>query len=212
LLARSLFALVVMVPLGACPGPKVPTAQDSADYLGLAQRTTRTYQLGGGITETHDVTESSIVSETGGLVFDVIAKQNGFVTEATQDRTYSIEVGVDAARIRRLYDCIVRCGELSQPIDLFPIPLDEGAQAETTVDVSVTENGGAPVVTSETHTILVGSETDVTVPAGNYTGYQVSWSRARADQSDTAVLVLVPDVGVVRWDGFDGSRLELAAQ
>lgn len=207
-----LAVLVVPAALAAaCPGPPDPTPADAAAYLGLEAGTTRTYQLGAGLTETHEMTTSSIISEEGGLVFDLVAKQNGFVTNDTQDRTFAIEVGVDAARVRRFYDCIVRCGELSAPVALFPIPLDEGGQEQTALDVSVSENGGAPTVEAETHTVLVGAESEVTVPAGTYTGFSVSWTRARASQSDTAILVIVPDVGIVRWDGFDGSRLELMA-
>ena len=144
----QLLALATAALLAACPGPPDPTPADAAAYLGLADGTTRTYQAGQGITETHDISASSIISEGGGLVFDVVAKQNGFVTEETQDRTFAVEVGVDFARVRRLYDCIVRCGELSAPIALFPIPLDTGGQEQTAVEVSVSENNGAPVVSS----------------------------------------------------------------
>lgn len=208
-LAR-LLVVAAAATLTACPVPPDPTPADAAAYLGLADGVTHTYQVGQGITETHDITTSSIISEQGGLVFDVVAKQNGFVTDETQDRTFAVEVGVDYARVRRLFDCIVRCGELSAPIALFPIPLDEGEQAQSTVDVSTSVNNGTPVVTSETHTVLVGAEAEVTVPAGSYTGTSVSWTRARDAGSDTAILVVVPEVGIVRWDGFDGSRLELA--
>lgn len=198
-----------LVSLAACPGPPDPTAADAAAYLGLGEGVTHGYQVGQGITETHEVSASSIIPAEGSLVFDVVAKQNGFVTDATQDRTLAIEVDVDVARVRRLYDCVVRCGELSAPVALFAIPFDEGEQQQTAVDVSVSENNGAPVVVSETHTVLVGGETDVTVPAGEFTGTTVSWTRARDGATDTAILVVVPEVGVVRWDGFDGSRLEL---
>lgn len=201
--------LAVLPALVACPGPPDPTPADAATYLGLEAGATRTYQIGEGLTETLDISTSSIVSEEGGLVFDLIARQNGFVTAATQDRTFSLEVGVDYARVRRFHDCIVRCGELSAPIALFPIPLDEGGQEQSSVELSVTENNGAPVVTRETHTVLVGAETEVTVPAGSFAGISVSWTRARESQSDTAILVIAPDEGIVRWDGFDGSRLEL---
>lgn len=205
----QLLTVVVAAALVACPGPPDPTPADAAAYLGLAAGATRTYQVGQGITETHDVTTSSIMSEQGGLVFDLVAKQNGFVTDETQDRTFAVEVGVDYARVRRLFDCIVRCGDLSAPIALFPIPLDAGGQEQTAVDVSVSENNGAPVTSSETHTVLVAAEAEVSVPAGSFTGFSVSWTRARDAGSDTAILVVVPDVGIVRWDGFDGSRLEL---
>lgn len=205
--ATLTFALLPL--LVACPGPPDPTAADAAANLGLEAGTTRSYQKGEGLTETVDISTSSIVSESGGLVFDLIARDNGFVTAATQDRTFALEVGVDYARVRRFHDCIVRCGELSAPIALFPIPLDEGGQEQSSVEVSVTENNGAPVVTSETHTVLVGAETEVTVPAGSFTGFSVSWTRAREGQSDTAILVIAPDEGIVRWDGFDGARLEL---
>lgn len=208
-LASCPVVMLVALVLAACPGPPDPTPADAAAYLGLAAGVTHTYQLAPGITEAHELSTSSMVSEEGGLVFDRIAKQNGFVTAETQDRTFALEVGVDYARVRRLYDCVVRCGELSAPIELFPIPLDTGEQAQSTVEVSVSENGGAPTVQSETHTVLVGDEVEVTVPAGTWSGFSVSWSRAREAQSDTAILVVVPEVGIVRWDGFDGSRLEL---
>ncbi|MCC7072626.1 MAG: hypothetical protein IT383_14960 [Deltaproteobacteria bacterium] len=208
---RLLLTVVgTVAALAACPGPPAPTPADAAAYLGLGEGVTHVYQVGQGITETHELSTSSIISEDGGLVFDLVATQNGFVTDATQDRTFAIEVGVDYARVRRVYDCIVRCGELSAPIALFAIPLDEGEQNQGAVDVSVSENGGAPVVASETHTVLVGGETEVTVPAGSYTGTTVSWTRASEGATDTAILVVVPEVGIVRWDGFDGSRLELA--
>src|SRR5688572_9154294 len=147
--ARVLVVVMALVP--GCPQPDLPTAEDTAAYLGLAIGKTTTFAIDENVDETHELTQSSILSQDG-LVFEHIAKQNGFLT---QERTFALEVDADSAQIVRQNDCIVECGELDKPIALFGVPLDEGAQAETDVVVSKSTNGQDAGTVEESHSILV---------------------------------------------------------
>ena len=55
---------------------------------------------------------------------------------------------------------------------------------------------------------------DVTVPAGTFNAFIVSWAKtiidaAGAETTETAVLHWAPDIGIVRHETFDGVTLDL---
>ncbi len=197
--------------LAGCPPAHVPGPADTAAYLGLADGAVQTYAdvsgNGGNVTETHEVHTSSVLpaaDNPDGLVFDVLAKRNGF---AVDGRTFTLEVLVDSARIVRFFDCIEKCGQPSAPVDLGPVPLKAGKSTQTEVDVDVT---GADVGTShETHLFVVGDQADVGVPAGDFSAFSVTWTRTDADGAHTSILKIAPDDGIVSWDGEDGAQLRL---
>lgn len=202
--------LSVLVPLAslvvsasACPPPEVPGPQDAAAYLGLAVGSTATFAAG-DVAATLETKQSSVLRDDA-LVFDLIAKESGFVKD---DRTFTLAVGVDSTALVRFFDCISRCGQPSADIPFLNIPLRTGDSSETAVEVAVSENGIDAGVVAETHTLIVGDEAEVTVPAGTFTGFTVSWSRVRDGASQTSLLTIVPDTGIVAWQTFDGADLQ----
>lgn len=210
----------------ACKPPAVPGPEDGASYLGLGKGKTLTYDLGGSLSETHEMKESSLLVE-GRLVFDVLARQNGF---AVEERTLTLAVGVEDVQIVRFFDCITRCGQPAEPIPFLALPLDEGQQSEIEVDIALSRNGADEGTVTEKHLFIVGAASDVTVPAGTFPAHTVSWTRTVDGQSESAVLRIspagvppggfaqardgdeppAPGAGIVSWDGFDGSQLRLA--
>ena len=207
---RGLAAAATVLWLAGCPGPRQPTAADAAAYLGLAAGTTFSYAAGANLTETHDVKTSSILAGDD-VVFDVLAKQNGFEVD---ERTLSIDVGVKDVKLARFFDCITNCGQPSAPVDFLTVPLKSGQQHQTEVDVVQTHNGNPLPSTHETHTLVVGDESDVTVPAGTFTGFTVAWTRDQDGDVKTSVFVLVPRPGARGCDDAgpcDGSDKCVAA-
>jgi len=191
--------------LVACDPPLVPTAEDTAAYLGLVDGKTFTY-AGSNVTETHEIKKSSLVAPDT-LTFDIIAKQNGFIVD---DRTLTLELSVDAVRLARFFDCVTRCGQPSTKIDVFEIPLDGGNQKQTDVEVALTENGADAGTAQERHTFLVNNAAPVTVAGEELEGFLVSWTRVRDDDTETSLFTIVEDRGIVKWTGFDGTEIALA--
>lgn len=198
-------ALLAVVPLAlvACQPPDVPTPADSAAYLGLSAGTVVAFDATGTDAEL-EVKQSSVLRDNA-LVFDLISKQQGFIQD---DRTFTIAVGVEETSIVRFADCIQRCGTPDADIPFVTVPFDPGDNAETDVSVTVVANGAEESVTAEKHTILVGDEIDTTVPAGEFTGFNISWTRDRDGDAQTSLLVIVPEVGIVSWQTFDGASLK----
>lgn len=196
----SLVALVVPA-LAACPPPDVPTPEDAAAYLGLSAGSLVEFDAAGA-NASLEVKQSSLLRDDA-LVFDLIAKEQGFVVD---DRTFSIAVGVEETSIVRFFDCIQRCGTPAADIPFVTVPLDSGDSAETDVNVTVVVNGEESEA-EEKHTILVSGEEDIAVPAGNFTGFKVSWTRAREGDRQNSLLTIAPDVGIVAWQTFDGKEL-----
>lgn len=204
-MALSRLVLVAPALLGAlaCQPPDVPTPEDAAAYLGLAAGSTVDFDSAGSVA-TLEVKQSSLLRDDA-LVFDLISKEQGFVKD---ERTFTIAVGVEATSIVRFADCIQRCGTPDADIPFVTVPLDSGDSAETDVTVTVLANGVEESVTTEKHTILVGGEAETTVPAGDFTGFTVSWTRARDEATQTSLLTIVPEVGIVAWKTFDGGDLK----
>lgn len=195
---------VVVACAAGCTPPDVRGPEDTAAYLGLAVGSTTTF-ASGDLEATLETKQSSLLRDDA-LVFDLLAKESGFVKD---DRTFSLAVDVDGAQLARFFDCVSRCGQPAADIPFLKIPLETGDSTDTTVDVVVSENGIETGTAAETHTVIVGDEAEITVPAGTFTGFTVSWTRVRADVPQTSLLTIVPDTGIVAWTTFDGGELEL---
>lgn len=195
--------LLAPLVLAGCPPPHVPGPADAAAYLGMVAGTTATFQSG-PLEATLEMKTSSLLRDEA-LVFDLLSKESGFVKD---DRTFTIAVGVNETALVRFFDCISKCGQPSEDIPFLAVPLQAGDSVETTVDVVVTEPSEAERTVVETHTLVVGEESAVTVPAGTFTGFTVSWSRVRDDVAQTSRMTIVPDTGIVSWSTFDGAELQ----
>lgn len=205
---RSVAALAVVgsnLVVGACaPTTQAPTAAGAAAHLGLVAATSITFDVGGGLTETHTIMESSVLVPEH-LVFDIVARDSGgFLVE---DRTFSIAVGPEAATLVRFSDCVRSCRLPMSPIAFVSIPLDGGRSSETTVDVKITDSSGAETSVEERHTVVVSEAKELSTPAGLFEAHAVSWTRARAGSTSLAVAHIAPGTGIVAWDGFDGKEL-----
>ena len=203
---------LIVAAVAACPAPTdVVTPDDGAAYLGLVDGTTQTYRAGAGLTETHEVKKSDVLF-AGGLSVDVLAKQNGF---ANDERTLSFGIDVQQVSIVRFFDCLAHCAQPDQPIAFLNWPLDEGdvVVGEAVVNELV---AGETTTHEERHTTTVGASQSITVPAGTFDAFPITWQRTTTDaagveSSDSAVLYLSPDTGVVKHETFDGTTLELDA-
>jgi hypothetical protein len=201
--ASALAPLVAAALLAACPAPHVPGPEDAAAYLGIAAGSTLAFQSG-AVEATIEMRASSVLRDEA-LVFDLLSKESGFVND---DRTFSIAVSAADARLVRFFDCISKCGQPNTDIPFLAVPLVAGDSFETQVDVKNIVNGQDAGTSVETHTIIVGDEAEVTVPAGAFTGFTLSWSRVRDDVVQTSLMTIVPDTGIVSWSTFDGAELE----
>lgn len=201
------FVLAPVTGFLACQAPDVPTPEDTAAYLGLVVGETIPFDSSGADAAL-EVKQSSVLRD-GALVFDLVSKESGFVQD---DRTFTMALDAESARIVRFADCIQTCGQPDADIAFAQIPLDTGASADTQVNVTVTRNGAeeAPVV--ESHTVLVGDEGEITVPAGTFTAFTVSWTRARNGDAQTSLLRIAPGTGIVSWQTFDGAELQRTSE
>lgn len=202
----SLSLTSALVLLGACaPPPEEPTAADVAAYFGLVDGAERVFKADSGLEETHTYTRNGGFGERE--VYDRVVRRGGFVED---DLTFQLEATVERGlEILRLYDCVTKCGELSAPIALLPWPMEGGEALESTVSVEESLNGEVQETRSEHHAIQVGAASDVTVPAGTFSAFQVIWSRTAGDDGQSVQLVIAPDEGFIVSEGFDGTAFEL---
>ncbi|MDP2345219.1 MAG: hypothetical protein Q8O67_30020 [Deltaproteobacteria bacterium] len=205
--------VVVVVVVAGCPAPAGgPTAEEGAAHTGLVAGTTLTYDIGNGLTETHEMKSSGVLF-AGGIAVDVLAKQAGFAEDA---RTLTFGIDIEHVSIVRLLDCIARCGSLDAPIPFLTWPLEEGQSNEGEANVSVSELDGSTTLQLQRHTTIVSAPVEVVVAAGTFEAFPIAWSRtitdvAGAETVDSALLHLAPDVGVVKHQAFDGTVLDLTA-
>jgi hypothetical protein len=202
----SVFGSVVcMSVLVGCPQKQEPTAKDGVSYLGLAAGQTRAY-ADGDLEETHSY-GSSNVAAADGITVDVIAKDNGgFVV---QSRSLTVEVTPTTSFLRRFNDCVNPCAQPEDPIAFLDWPLEPGAQKETETEVVLTENGTETGRQSQRHSVVVGDEGEVTVPAGSYDAFSVTWTLNVEGSIETHLLSVAADEGIVKWVTPDGKSLEL---
>jgi hypothetical protein len=194
--------------LGCRADEQPPSAEQGAAELGLLPGSTFTYAAGQGLTETHALTESDVLF-VGGFAADLTARQNGFPAE---QRTLTF--GIDAAQVSivRLFSCLARCGQPDQPIPFLNWPLTEGDDVRG--EAEVTEQSSEATTTyTEAHHTVVGASTNLTVAAGDFTVFPISWSRTITVEgtptTENAVLHIAPGTGVVKHETFDGTTLEL---
>lgn len=206
---RALAALAVVGFAACAPPPEGPTADHGAAYLGLVPGTTLTYDAGPGLTESHELRDSGVLF-AGGLAIDVVARQNGFAEDA---RTLTLGVDLAQVSIVRFFDCLARCGQPDQPIAFLNWPLVAGDVVAGEATVTET-TGTATTVHRESHRTTVGAPQSVTVGAGTFDAFPVSWQRTTeqpsgAESAESAALWFVPDVGLVKHQAFDGTTLSL---
>gem|GEM_PF-1908477 len=202
-------AVVALAAHTACIEPI--NAQDGALYLGLSDGLEQTYTRSDGLSETHSYERISD-DESGEEIFERMAiYAGGFVVD---DRTMTVEATATDLRITRLHDCVTRCGELNTPLVLFTWPIEANSThtSQATVDLLVNnEDQGSH---DEDHRIAFGGEEERSVNGTTYTGYDAVWTRTKTTDGDddtaTARLFFVPEVGFVSIEGFDdGVTLEL---
>jgi hypothetical protein len=206
----SALAVAVSSTVACAPPPDAPTADDGAAHLGLVAGTTKTYASSTGATETHEHVASDILL-TDGLSVGLVARENGF---AKEERSLTFGVDLEGASIVRFFSCLNACATASAPIPFVAWPLEENVRTEGEAIVTVSENGAVVETRTERHATTVGTLAPVTVPAGTFDAFVVSWSRTLIDaqgneETETAVLQWAPDVGIVKHDTFDGVTLEL---
>ena len=206
------FALAVVVSstVACAPPSPAPTAADGAAHLGLGVGSTKTYASSTGASETHAYVASDILLADG-LTVGQVAKENGF---AKEERSLTFGVTLDQASIVRFFSCLNTCATPSAPIPFVGWPLQENERTEGEATVNVSESGVVVETRTERHATTVGTQAPVTVPAGTFDAFVVSWSRTIVDgqgneETETAVLQWAPDVGIVKHDTFDGVTLEL---
>ncbi len=210
---RRLMMLVVasvgVAALAGCPGRVPITAQSGADYFRFDNGYAPLYERSSGQEEEHEYQVEG-ESPDGTLRFQRIANAGGFV-EA--DRTMMFEVNEEELRIVSFLDCVNNCELLAAPQRLLPWPLDGGEVETFDVEVSVIENSAEVATQAETHRIAVGNEEEVTVPAGTFSGFDVLWTRTIDDGgARTARLFVVPEVGFVKVEGWNGATMELKTE
>jgi hypothetical protein len=197
---------------GGCPVENNgPFPEDGAAHLGLVEGTTLTYFSSTGAIETHEFVPSDVQS-LGGLTVGLLARENGF---AKEDRSLTFVVDVAQASLGRFFSCLNACATVDQPIPFIGWPLTESARVEGEAIVTERLNSEIVEVRTERHTTTIGAAADITVPAGTFNAFVVSWSKTiidadGAEETDTAVLHWAPDVGIVKHETFDGITLELS--
>lgn len=201
---RTVSFLSVIACVG-CVEKDVPTGSDGAAYFGFVADSTRSY-ADGALVETHSFAASS-VSSADGVTVDLVARDNGgFVVQA---RSMTLEFTGETSFLRRFNDCVTPCAEPAEPIPFLDWPVAAGDQKETVATVTLSENGDETGTEEQKHTIIVGDEADVTVPAGTFTAFTVSWTITRDADVEANTFALAPDDGIVRWQTADGKLLEL---
>lgn len=203
-------ALALAAGLSACPAQDVITPDDGAAHLGLVSGSTRTYASTSGATETHTLSGSDILLADAITVAQV-ARENGF---AKEERSLTFGISLEQASLVRFFSCLNVCAVPSQAIPFLAWPLEENARTEGEATVTESENGAVIETRTERHTTTVGAQSDITVPAGTFPAFVISWSKTiinaqGEEDTETAVLHWVPDTGLVKHDTFDGVTLEL---
>lgn len=196
-----------------CGTPTTVTAEQGMAQLGLTPGTTLTYASSTGGTETHEHGVSDL-QLLGATTVGITAKEQGFAVEER-----SMVVGVDIAEVTllRFFNCLTRCATLDQPISFVAWPLEAGATLGGEATVSESSNGEIVQTRVERHRTIIGDLADVTVPAGTFPAYPVSWSRTIVDgtgaevETTTTTLQWAPDVGIVSWRD-DDVELELSTR
>lgn len=184
----------------------MPSAQGAADYFRFADGYDPVYTRSTGQEEVHDYRAESDPPE-GTLRFQRLASAGGFVES---DRTMQFEVTEDELRIVSFLDCLNDCERLAAPQKIMPWPLDGSETITFDVDVTLVQNSEEVGTQAESHRIAIGNIEDISVPAGDFSGYDVLWTRTIDDgASQTARLFVVPDVGFVKIEGWDGATMEL---
>lgn len=201
--------------LTGCPPPDTgPTPEEVAVSFGLSDGRVLHYDVtnASASTEDHSYRKSSSYLER--LVYTRTEQNQGFVRMDDDGTPAVVDIEVTALGIQILArgDCLPRCGEYDPPVLMAAYPLVAGARHETTSTFTVSENGNTST-RSERHVFIVGSEGNLSTPAGEHAVTEIGWQRfVDGGSMEAASLYLVPEKGLVGIDRFDGASLRLRAQ
>ena len=198
--------VTALLALTGCPSRQPPSAQGTADYFRFSEDFDPVYTRSTGQEEEHDYRVQAEAPD-GTLRFQRLASAGGFV-EA--DRTMMFQVDDESVSIVEFLDCLNACERLAQPQQILPWPIEGGEVASFDTVVTLIENSQEVGTQSESHRIAVGNAEEFSVPAGDFTGFDVLWTRTiEGESARTARLVVVPDVGFIKIEGWNGATMEL---
>lgn len=185
-------------------GSSIPLNEQSAEYFGLMDQAEFVYETEAGqeMQHTYDRT-----SDDEKMEFFREATQGGFMLD---EQTMILEATDTGLQINQFYDCLTRCGQLSEPIPMFQWPLEEGDEERTEVTVELSINGEPSGTVEEVHRFAVGTESTKTLPIGDHSGFEVIWTRTQDGVADSAALFLVPELGFGRIELFSGGDYSLS--
>jgi hypothetical protein len=204
--AKIATALILSGLLGAACAPAEepePTAEDGAVYFGFGDGVTLVYERSDGQEEEHTYT---LQTDADTRTYQVVARAGGFVMGP---RSGTLEVTATDLFQNRFNDCVTTCGVANPAVHLFSWPVKERSRKETTTTIQWSENGVDGDAVDETHAFQVGETVEISVPAGDFNGFEVNWTATQDGNSMSARWVVVPGVGVVHHETFDGLTLEL---
>jgi hypothetical protein len=215
---RGCTALPLVLILGsllACPPADTgPTPAEVAAAFGLVDGRALHYDVSNATVTSEDHSYRASSSYLERLVFTRTEQNQGWarMDDDGTPAVYDIEVTAQGLQLLARGDCVPRCGEYDPPVLLAEHPLTTGARHETTSTFTVSENGTTST-REERHVFIVGSQGSLDTPAGAQQAYEIGWQRfVDGGALESASLYLVPDLGLVGIDRFDGASLRLRQQ
>ena len=200
---RATSVCCALTIFSAC-GAAIPLNEQSAAYFGLSDKTEFVYETESGQEMVHAY-ERTDDDEIMGFFRE--ATRGGFLLD---EQTMIIEATDNGLQINQFYDCLSRCGQLSEPVPMFRWPLEEGADERTEVTVDLSINGDPAGSVEEVHRFAVGVETTKSLPIGDHSGFEVFWTRTQDGATDSAALFVVPELGFGLIELFEGGEYQLA--
>ncbi len=211
----TLLSGLTLLALAACgPGEPELSAEDVAAHMGLVDGRTLHYEVTLGSASSEDHSYQRSLSYAGRVVFSRNETNNNFqrVDSDGIGAVTDLEATLDGLQMLARGDCLPRCGDYDPPVQMLPYPLATGSRIETSSTLTIREGDTSSTV-EERHVFTVGSLGTVSTPAGQQEAYEIGWQRF-VDGGDlqAATLYLVPELGLVGIDRFDGTSLRLSGQ
>lgn len=202
-------ALAALAPAASGCGPSLAVSEQAANYFNLHDGASFTYEAETGLSETHEYSRAADPDPDDREIFERVARRGGFLED---DGTFTLAVTDDRqVLITRYYDCVTRCGDLSEPVVMFDTwPLEGGQVAETDTLVTLTRNGDPDGTRLESHRFQVGAPSALDIAAGAFEeAFTVVWTRTIEGDSDSSTFTVAPEAGFVVIEPFGGARMEL---
>jgi hypothetical protein len=198
--------------LAACPPEDTgPTPAEVAAAFGLVDGRVLHYDVSNAVATSEDHSYRASSSYLERLVFTRTEQNLGFVRMDDDGTPAVLDLEATAEGIQLLArgDCLPRCGDYDPPVPLASHPLTTGARLETTSTFTANEDGET-TTREERHVFIVGSQGNLDTPAGAQQAYEIGWQRfVDGGALEAATLYLVPGLGLVGIDRFDGASLRL---